>query len=190
MTPISLPVRDWFRAAPARIARPHHVPRATAVNRFNDGSGTYAVFYCAPDAVTALLEARALLGQPHSSAAGVTHDTWRVFRYRIDLGPAPVVDLGSPNERSAAGTNTQELTGDWERRRNLLGSRPGIEHVRHNTAQAPTQRLASDLFGRTPSVVGLVAPSARMPSLANLALFVSRIPVGSVVLNGQRDIVI
>ena len=191
MTPVPLPVRGWFRAAPASYARPDHVPQADTASRFNDGAGTYAVLYCAADAVTALLEAQALFGYPHSSAVEATHDTWRVFRYRIDLGrEATVVNLGSPRERSSAETNTQELTGDWEGHGLPLPKAPGIEHVRHGTAQVPTQRLAASLYGQWPDVVGLVAPSARMPNLANLALFVSRLPQGSVVHNGSSDIVI
>ena len=168
MTPVPLPVRDWFRAAPAAYARPDHVPRAETVSRFNDGGGTYAVFYCAADAVTALLEARALFGYPHSSEVEATHNTWRVFRYRIDLGQEPtIVNLGSPRERSAANTNAQELTGDWQGRRLVLGNRRGIEHVRYSTAQVPTQRLGERPASRTrspaPGGSGTATASPRSP---------------------------
>ena len=191
MTPVALPVRDWFRAAREPRARPDYVPRPDTVTRFNDGVGAYAVLYYAADAVTALLEARALFGYPHTSETAATHDKWRVFRYRINLGrEATVVNLGNPRERSAANTNTQELTGDWEGRRLALGRRRGIAHVQHGTAPVPTQRLAGSLYEQWPHLVGLVAPSARMPTLANLALFVSRIPLGSVELNGSTVIVV
>ena len=141
MSPVPLPVRDWFRAAPASIARPDHEPRVGTSSRFNDGASAYAVLYFAPDPVTALLEARALFGYPHSVEVEAAHDTWRVLRYRIDLGEeATVVDFGSPRERSEADTNTQELTGDWEGRRLAVGRARGIGHLRHGRAQGPSPR--------------------------------------------------
>ena len=56
LTPSSLVHTDpWFRAAPTAIANPGHEPSSTARNRFNDGAGTFALLYFAPDPVTALL---------------------------------------------------------------------------------------------------------------------------------------
>lgn len=191
MTPVPLPVRDWFRAAPASIARPDHVPRVGTPSRFNDGASGYAVLYFAANPVTALLEARALFGYPHSADVEAAHDNWRVFRYRIDLGEeSTVIDLGSPRERSAAKTNPQELTGDWEGRRLAVGRPRGVGHLRHGRAQVPTQRLGRSLNRRLAGVVGLVVPSARTPNLMNLALYVERIPSSSVRFNGSRDIVV
>ena len=191
MTPVRLPARDWYRAAPKSIARWDHVPKVETRSRFNDGASGYALLYFAPNPVTALLEARALFGYPHTVAVEAEHKEWRVLRYRIDMGEeATVVDFGSPRERSAAKTNPQELTGDWEGRGLTVAGARGIGHLRYGRAQVPTQRLGRSIRRRLSSVVGLVVPSARMPKFMNLALYVARIRSGAVEFNGSTDIVI
>lgn len=195
MTPIALARSGpWFRAAPAAVATPGHVPSPGARNRFNDGSGTFALLYFAPDAATALVEAAALHG---SYATGFVPAppparAWTVFRYRISQS-LTVVDFADPVVRAAADTTTQELTGDWlgyHHRAHftaLLPAHPPLVLPGHPTA--PTQRLASDLHAST-TAHGFLAPSAKYPTVANLVLFFHRLRAGSLVHTGTATAVL
>ena len=178
MTPSSLArAGPWFRAAPSAIADPRHVPSSTARNRFNDGAGTFALLYFAPDPVTALLEAVAFHG---SYATGFVRGPppargWTVFQYQI-AQPLLIVDFADPDVRSTSDTTTQELTGDWlgYHHRALFGSLfdsvppSHLPRVMPGHSVPPTQQLASDLYAST-GAHGLLSPSAKAPTIANLA---------------------
>lgn len=131
MTPVPLArPGPWFRAAPAAVATPHHVPSASARNRFNDGDGAFALLYFAPDPVTALAEAAALHG---SYATGFVPGPppargWTVFRYRV-AQPLAVVDFADPAVRSGADTTTQELAGRRRPRKRLRRRSPSVAHA-------------------------------------------------------------
>ncbi len=195
MTPVPLPhAGPWFRAAPTAIATPGHVPSPGARNRFNDGSGTFALLYFAPDPATALAEAAALHG---SYATGFVPAPpparrWTVFRYRVAQS-LTVVDFADPAARTAADTTTQELTGDWLGYHHralftaLLPTHPPL--VLPGNPVPPTQRLASDLHAST-TAHGLVAPSAKFPTVANLVLFFHRLPAASLVHTGTATAVL
>ena len=192
MTPQPLVCRDpWFGAAPSSVAVPHHVPSATARNRFNDGGGVFALRYLAADPVTALLEAVALHG---SYASGFVPGppparAWTIFRYRIAKS-LTVVDFTLPSDRTAADTTVQELTGDWlgYYQRNLFshGLPAHLPRV-VSSPVAPTQRLANDAYSST-TAHGLLTPSAKSPTIANLVLFFARLPVGSLLHTGTATV--
>lgn len=172
--------------SPAAIANAAHVPSATAVNRFNDGSGTRRLLYFAANPVTALLEARALLGSPPGpiAPAGI-HRHWTVFRYTVALAGNAIVDFGDPAQRSAFDTTIQEMTGDWEgyslrRARNVPAAA-----IRVGRLTAPTQELAAQLQN-DPSLKGFLAPSARSPIATNLVLLHDRLTQGSVIATGRQ----
>ena len=193
MTPQALTLTDpWFGAAPSSVAVPHHVPSATSRNRFNQGTGSFALRYLAADPVTALLEAVALHG---SYASGFVPGPppargWTVFRYRITT-PLTVLDFTHPSVRSAADTTIQELTGDWlgYHHRSLFGhALPAhLPRVVSSHPVAPTQRLANDAYSST-AAHGLLAPSAKSPTIANLVLFHARLPVGSLLHTGTATV--
>ena len=191
MTPRPLGRTDpWYAAAPSDGADPCHVPSAGARNRFNDGAGTFALRYLAADPVTALLEVVALYG---SYASGFVRGrrparNWTVFRYRITK-PLTVVDLTLPSGRTAAGTTIQELTGDWlgYRHRSLYDLPAHLPRVVAGLPIAPTQRLANDAYKST-GTHGLLTPSAKTPTIANLALFFARLPAGSLLHTGTATV--
>ena len=176
----------WYRAAPAAVANAGHVPSAMAVNRFNDGNGTSRLLYFAPNPVTALLEARALLGFPLGplAPAGI-HRHWTVFRYTVTLARNAIVDFGDPKQRSAFDTTIQEMTGDWEGYALRRTSNSPTSAVRVGRLTAPTQELAARLQSDL-SLQGFLAPSARNPIDANLVLLYDRLAQGSVVATGRQ----
>ncbi len=170
------------------------MPSAAARNRFNDGSGTFSLLYFAPEPVTALLEAVALYG---SYASGFVPGPppasgWTVFRYQIAQS-LQIVDFANPAVRSASNTTTQELTGDWigYHHRALYSAAlpPHLPRVMPGHSVAPTQRLASDLYSST-NAHGLMSPSAKAPTIANLALFFDRLPPSSLIHTGTATIVL
>ena len=174
------------------MAVPHHVPSATARSRFNDGAGAFALRYLAANPVTALLEAVALHG---SYASGFVSGPppalgWTVFRYRITKR-LKVVDLTRPSVRTAANTTIQELTGDWlgYHHRSLFGHRlpAHLPRVVSSHPVAPTQLLANKVYAST-AAHGLLAPSAKSPTIANLVLFYGRLPVGSLLHTGTAAV--
>ena len=191
MTPVSLAhTGPWFRAAPTAVATPHHVPSATARNRFNDGSGRFALLYFAAHPVTALREAAALHG---SYATGFVPGPppargWTVLRYRV-AQPLTVVDFADPAVRSGADTTTQELTGDWlgYHHRALFGGPP--PRVTPGHPVPPTQRLAGDAYAAT-TAHGRLAPSAKSPTAANLVLFFQRLPPAALIHTGTARTVL
>lgn len=166
---------------------PHHTPSPTSRNRFNDGSGVFALRYFAPDPVTALLEVAALHGAYATGfVAAPPVRSWAVFQYDI-IATLSVVDLGDPAIRAGA-TTTQELTGDWlgYHHRSLF-SLPAHLPLVHSGPLAPTQRLAQRIHS-SPSTHGFLAPSVKAPSVANLVLFFARLPAGSVRLTGTAHV--
>ncbi|MDD9961680.1 MAG: RES family NAD+ phosphorylase [Gammaproteobacteria bacterium] len=70
-----------------------------------------------------------------------------------------VVDLADPANRSIIDTTPQELTGDWRGYRTP------------HAAPAPTQALAHAVHQALPATHGILAPSARNPSVSNLIVF-------------------
>ena len=151
------------------------MPSVSSRNRFNDGAGTFALRYFAADPVTALLEAVALHGSYSSGFVATPPPArgWTVFRYQIAPSLA-VVDFADPSIRIAAGTTTQELTGDWlgYHHRTLFGhALPGhLPRVIPGGSRAPTQRLANDIHTST-AAHGFLVPSAKSPMIANLVVF-------------------
>ena len=148
--------------------------------------------YLAADPVTALLEAVALHG---SYASGFVRGPtpargWTIFRYRTTK-PLSVVDFTHPSARIAANTTIQELTGDWlgYHHRNLFGhALPGhLPRVVSGHSVAPTQRLANEAYAST-QANGLLVPSAKSPTIANLVLFYARLPVGSLLHTGTATV--
>ena len=79
-----------------------------------------------------------------------------------------IVDFADPANRSIVETTRQELTGDWR-----------VYRPPHN-APAPTQALALVVHRIHASVQGILAPSARNPSVNNLIVFYHRVLTGSV----------
>ena len=128
------------------------MPSSRARNRFNDGTGTFALRYFAPDPVTALLEVTAL----HALT---------------------VVEFTDPAIRAVVPTTVQELTGDWlgyyHRSRYALPAH--LPAVQSTSPIAPTQRLA-DSVEKSTTADGFLAPSAKAPVIANLVLFFTRLP--------------
>lgn len=180
----------WYRAAPASTANPFHLPLATTVNRFNDGTGQFALLYLAADRLTALREARALYGPPASAPVPVsTPALWAVFEYALTLpAAAQVVDFGDPTSRSRAAVSVQTLTGDWEsysRQSTGTHAQPGTTA---SGLPPPTHELAGRLHSAVPVLVGFLAPSARNPLVTNLVLFVDRLPRGAVRLSGASTV--
>ena len=114
MTPAPLSRRDpWFSAAPTSIAVPHHVPSSTSRNRFNDGSGAFALRYLAPSPIVALLEATALHGAYATGFVGPHRPrSWTIYHYEV-VAQLDVVDFADPRVRGQVPTTVQELTGDW-----------------------------------------------------------------------------
>ena len=152
-------------------------PLGTALN---DAAGTFALHYFAPDPTIALLEAVAFHG---SYASGFVTapplQAWTVFRYRI-AKPLKVVNFADPTVRNAADTTTQELTGDWlgyHHRHVFRALPPHLPAVGAGQMIAPTQQIANDVYAT--GAHGLLAPSAKFPLVANLALFYGRLPTGT-----------
>lgn len=101
------------------------------------------------------------------------------------------MDFTLPSVRTVADTTVQELTGDWlgYYHRSLFGhALPAhLPRVASDSAVAPTQRLANDAYNST-TAHGLLAPSAKSPTIANLVLFHARLPVGSLVHTGTATV--
>ena len=187
---VPCPKVPWYRAAPASVANPRHVPSARAINRFNGGQTGYQLLYFAPNPQTALFEARALLGfitGPFAPAAPSPR-SWTIFRYQIQNG-IDVVDFGQPVNRAAVDTTVQELTGDWEgyhvRRFPIQPTSPAIVSQR---IHAPTQELGAWLSAR--NYQGFLSPSARNPLIQNLVLFYNTLPNNSVWVTGSRRLIL
>lgn len=181
----------WYSVAPSAVANPFHVPSKHARNRFNDASGSLALRYFGPNTRTALLEATALHG---SYATGFVPGSpparwWTVFEYRI-VKNLTVVDLTAPNERRVNGTTVQELTGDWlgYHHRGLHRPPAHLPAVRAGAATAPTQVLAQSIHAMQ-DIHGFLAPSAKVPTIANLVLFFDRLPNGCLQLTGSGTVV-
>ncbi len=190
--PVSLArTEPWYSVAPSAVANPSHVPSKHARNRFNDASGKLALRYFGPDIPTALLEATALHG---SYATGFVHGppparSWTVFGYRI-LKNLTVVDFTALSERRARKTTVQELTGDWlgYHHRGLHRPAGHLPAVKAGAATAPTQVLGQSLHAM-PNIHGFLAPSAKVPTIANLVLFFDRLPAGCLQLTGSATVV-
>ncbi len=169
---------------------PHHVPSATAYNRFNDASGSFALRYFAATPAVALAEAGALYGSPVSGfvAAPPPATSWTVFRYSIQ-GSVSIVDFTDPAERAAT-TTIQELTGDWlGYRLRLIAPAATVPAVLPGTnVTAPTQQLAHRI--RAIRAHGFMVPSAKAPTIPNLVLFVPGLPDRSVAHTGTAIVVL
>ena len=195
MTPGLLHRRGpWYSAAPSSVATPTHVPSRASHNRFNDGAGAFSLRYLAADPVTALLEAAALHGAYATGFVPALPPAraWTVFRYQI-AKPVDVVDFAVPTIRALAPTSVQELTGDllgYLHRRILAASPlPHLPRVQGAAAGAPTQRLANRIHSTT-AAHGLLTPSVKAPTIANLVLFFDRLPPGSILHTGTATLVL
>ena len=183
----SLHSGPWYRVAPSLIADPFHIPSISSTSRFNDGISGYRLLYFAPNIVTALFEARAMLGQlyGHFAPAGV-HRSWTFYCYDIVFpgNPKPIIDFGDPINRHTYNTTIQEMTGDWEgyHLRRLLP----FNATYSNRIHAPTQELGANL-ANTPHL-GLLAPSACNPLDKNLVLYYDRLPSHCVKFSGKGSI--
>ena len=181
----------WYRAAPAGVADPYHVPSRRAVNRFNDGAAGYRLLYFAQDPATALIEARAVLGfvpGPYAPAAPAPR-LWTLIRYRVQIGSNHVVDFGQPKNRAEIDTSVQELTGDWQgyHIRRLVDAPVFPIEDRRNRAR--TQELGAWFSAyRLGGYFGFLSPSARNPIVQNLVLFFDRLPPRSVVVTGISNL--
>ena len=200
MTPVLRPVRlshlgPWYRAAPSGVAKRSHKPSSRARNRFNDGTGSFALRYLAPDPAIALLEVVALYGTYATGfvAGPAPARRWTVFRYQI-TPPLDVVDFTDPTARTRAGTTVQELTGDWlgyHHRSMALPARPPavLNNPRSPYAPTPTQRLANTIYTTT-NAHGFLAPSAKIPVTANLVLFFDKLPPRRLHHTGTANVVL
>ena len=192
MTPVPLARLDpWYSAAPTSVAVPNHVPSRTSRNRFNDGSGTFALHYLAASPFIALIEAAALHGAYATGfVAAPQPRSWTVYHYEIVGPPLDIVDFADPIGRSQVSTTVQELTGDWlgyhHRHQHMPATPPPV----HGSPPAsPTQELARRVY-RLPDVRGFLAPSAKVPLTANLVLFFHRLPPGVLRHRGTATVVI
>ncbi len=123
--------------------------------------------YFAPDPLLARFEAQDVLGQWFGDAIPSFGDRQVVIEYRIELGPgAAIIDV-RPAHLAVIETTVQEMTGDWQ-------------NYEVRGTLAPTQNLASAIFGRPDNPVGMMAPSARNPLRDNMVLFAERLPSRSV----------
>ena len=189
MTPVLLDrLGPWFSAAPSDSADPEFVPSSNTINRFNDGSGSFALHYFAADEVTALLEVVVFYGSYSSGyvPSPPPDENWTIFSYRIKQN-FHVVDLSDPGTRSTAKTSTQERTGDWlnyyHRRTRNYARYTNIPLVQPGDSLAPTQRLAQTIYKST-QAVGFLTPSSKLPTISNLVLFHNRLPPGSIEATG------
>ena len=130
--------------------------------------------YFAPDPLLARFEARDVLGHWFGDAVPSLGDRHVVVEYRIELGPGDSIVDARPAHLDTVETTVQEMTGDWQSY-GLWGT------------PAPTQNLASAVFDRPDSPMGLMAPSARNPSRDNLVLFAERLPPGSISYRARHD---
>ena len=154
----------WFRSVSEdyQYDPPLFRPRRS---RFNPGN--LRAMYFAPDPLLARFEARDVLGHWFGDAVPSLRDRHVVVEYRIELGLDPsIVDAG-PAQLDAIETTVQEMTGDWH-------------SYRWRATTAPTQDLASAIFGLPDAPMGMMAPSARNPLRNNLILFADRLPRRSV----------
>ncbi|MCZ0942361.1 MAG: RES family NAD+ phosphorylase [Gammaproteobacteria bacterium] len=160
----------WFRSVDERHQYDPPLFRPSR-SRFNPGH--LQVMYFAPDPLVARFEARDVLGQWFGDAIPSLRDRQVVVEYRILLGPQALIVDARPTHLAAVETTVQEMTGDWQNY-----DRRGMS--------APTQNLASAVFGRRDSPMGLMAPSARNPLKDNLILFAERLPPRSVSYHAQH----
>ena len=171
---------------------PNHVPSPASRNRFNDGTGTFALLYVAAHPVTALLEAAALHGSYATGfvSAPPPAQSWTVFRYEV-VQPLSVVDFSDPTARALAPTTVQELTGDWigYHHRQLWGLPAQQAGVRSGALIAPTQDLAKRIYSSS-GVHAFLTPSAKSPVAANLVLFFGRLPRGAIQHSGTATVVL
>ncbi len=161
---VELPQQTWFRSVRPlyQYAPPRFVPRRT---RFNPGD--IEVMYFAPQMLLARLEAGDVFGRSGRVVATGLGERHVVVEYAIDLGRAPAVVDVRPPQLGTLGTSVQEMTGDWET-------------YPWDSSLAPTQYLATAVFGRADAPMGLLAPSARDPLQDNLILFAKRLPPASI----------
>ena len=108
-----------------------------------------------------------MLGHWFGDAVPSPGDRHVVVEYRIDLGTMPAIVDVRPPQLEIVETTVQEMTGDWH-------SYPSWG------MNAPTQDLASAIYARQDSPLGLTAPSARNPHKNNLVLFADRLPPRSI----------
>ena len=163
---VPLPQTFWFRSVKKQYQYdPPHFQRSTT--RFNPDN--LQAIYFAPDSLLARFEARDVLGQWFGDATPSFRDRHVVVEYRIDLGPRPAIVDACSAQLATVDTTVQEMTGDW--------------HSYGRGTLAPTQDLASAVFNRPDSPMGLIAPSARNPLHHNLVLFADRLPPRSVSLH-------
>ena len=163
---------DWYRAvrishAGKPLAWGHSY---TGKTRYKQAKAIFPLLYLAPDALTARLEVRALMGHPRSGSISAVPGGWRVVQVSVRLDH--VADLRTASERTRIQTTVQELTGDWEdyvaRNRNS----PDVS----STPPAPTQQLGEDLY-QIPCCQGFLTPSARNSILPNLVVFPDRVSI-------------
>lgn len=149
----------WDRSASASPSRP------TQDSRFKAEGAAFPVLYFAWDKNTALLETRAIKGNPDPSQ--VSTPGWRTFR--VDVRLDRVADLRSHGERLKVETTVQELTGDWK------GYRYRTEASEVSSVPpAPTQRFGAALYTNG-LCQGFLTPSAMNPLYPNLVVFPDRV---------------
>ena len=102
-----------------------------------------------------------------------------------------MVDFSDPVARAIAPTTVQELTGDWfgyyQRSHDILPTH--LPAVRSTNPLAPTQRLANSVYAST-WANGLLAPSAKATTVANLVLFFGKLPAGALTHTGTASVVL
>ena len=163
-----MPLRQtsWFRSVEQQYQyEPPHV--RCSMTRFN--SGNVRVIYFAPDPLLARFEARDILGQWFGDATPTFRDRHVVVEYRIDLAPRPVIVDAPPPPPPPPRSTTH-------RRHHRPGNDRRLAQLGPAGKSAPTQDLASSVFNRPYSPMGLIAPSARNPLQNNLILFADRLP--------------
>ena len=161
---IRLAKGSWFRSVEERY---QFEPPLVHRNRTRFNRGDLQVMYFAPDQVLARFEARDVLGHWFGDAVPSPRNRHVVVEYRIDLGSEAVIVDSRPPGLATVDTTVQEMTGDWH-------SYPW------GATDAPTQDLASAIYGRLDTPLGLTAPSARNPLQDNLILFADRLPPRSI----------
>lgn len=161
---VHLEETSWFRSVDERH---QYDPPLFQPSRSRFNPGHLQVMYFAPDPLLARFEARDVLGQWFGDAIPSLGDRHVVVEYRIELGPHALIVDARPAHLAAIETTVQEMTGDWQ----SYGPRGTL---------APTQGLATAVFGRPDNPMGLMAPSARNPLRDNLVLFAERLPPRSI----------
>ena len=171
--------RVWFRAVRPQFWQTGLQTAQSRVSpgRFNAGAiaaSPFETLYLAENAMVALFEVQALLGNPTTPGGVISPPlgAWIVLNVSVRLNQ--VADLTDLTVQNALNTTAQELTGDWR----------GYQQRSHGTTVkspiglAPTQQLGQSLFA-VAGLEGFRTLSARIPYHEALVVFPQKMQPGS-----------